>query len=99
MSIRQSTRRVAAARIETIARQLLDASTLCAISTVSPRGGAYINTAYFAWGPGLELIWLSERDAKHSRNLSSRPTVAIAVFDSGQTWGRPDRGIQLFGSA
>jgi hypothetical protein len=25
--------------------------------------------------------------------------VAVAVFDSTQTWGRPDRGIQLFGSA
>jgi hypothetical protein len=25
--------------------------------------------------------------------------AAVAVYDSTQTWGRPDRGIQLFGSA
>jgi uncharacterized protein YhbP (UPF0306 family) len=25
--------------------------------------------------------------------------VAIAVFDSRQSWGKPDRGVQLWGSA
>jgi uncharacterized protein YhbP (UPF0306 family) len=81
------------------AQGLLDASTLCAIATVAPDGGAYINTAYFAWSPELDLVWLSEPDAKHSRNVRSDGTVAIAVYDSGQSWGKPDRGIQLFGSA
>jgi hypothetical protein len=26
-------------------------------------------------------------------------TVAVAVYDSNQEWGSPDRGIQLFGTA
>ena len=90
---------MAAARIATVARGLLDASTLCAIASVSPRGRPHVNTAYFAWSEELELVWLSERRATHSRNIRANPAVAIAVYDSSQTWGKPDRGIQLFGEA
>ena len=82
-----------------IARDLLDASPLCAIATVTARGHAHVNTAYFAWSPELDLVWLSEAQARHSRNIRSNGTVAIAVYDSSQSWGTPDRGIQLFGSA
>jgi hypothetical protein len=42
--------------METIARQLLDASKLCAIATVSPRELGHINTAYFAWGDDLNCV-------------------------------------------
>lgn len=85
--------------METIARQLLDASTLCAIATVSSRDVAHINTAYFAWGDDLNCVWLSHPAATHSRNLRANPSVAVAVYDSNQSWGNPDRGIQLFGAA
>lgn len=44
-------------------------------------------------------MWLSDPGARHSRNLVPKGTVAIAVFDSNQSWGKPDRGIQLFGNA
>jgi uncharacterized protein YhbP (UPF0306 family) len=97
--IERSRRRVAAARIAETALRLLDASTLCAISTVSPRTRAHVNTAYFAWTPALEIVWLSDPEARHSRNLEASPTAAIAVYDSSQSWGEPDRGLQLFGSA
>ncbi len=99
MPIEQSKRRVAAGRIRAEAERLLAASTLCAISTVSPGNRAHVNTAYFAWTDELDLIWLSDPAARHSRNLSRNPTAAIVVFDSTQTWGEPDRGIQLFGRA
>jgi hypothetical protein len=97
MPIERSRRPIAAARITAAAHRLLDASTLCAIATVSSAGRAHVNTAYFAWSPELDLVWLSEPDAKHSRNVRSDGTVAVAVYDSGQSWGKPDRGIQLFG--
>jgi uncharacterized protein YhbP (UPF0306 family) len=98
MGIRRSGRRIATARLRTLASALLDASTLCAIATVGPRGRAHVNTAYFAWADDFTLVWLSEANAAHSRNLRSNPSTAVAVYDSAQTWGRPDRGIQLFGS-
>jgi uncharacterized protein YhbP (UPF0306 family) len=99
MTIERSKRPVASSRMAEAAERLLDASTLCAIATVAPNGGAYINTAYFARSTNLDLVWLSEPAANHSRNVRSEGTVAVAVYDSGQSWGKPDRGIQLFGSA
>lgn len=82
-----------------LAAELLDASPLCAIATVSPSSRAHVNTAYFAWSRDFHAVWMSEPSARHSLNLGPNNTVAIAVFDSHQTWDEPDRGIQLFGSA
>jgi Pyridoxamine 5'-phosphate oxidase len=99
MPIERSRRPVSSARIAVTARRLLDASTLCAIATVSPRGSAHINTAYFAWTEAFEIVWLSDPAAAHSRNLETEPSAAVSVFDSNQVWGEPDRGIQVFGTA
>jgi uncharacterized protein YhbP (UPF0306 family) len=91
-------RPVARPRIERAAFGLLDAAPLCAISTVASRTTAHIHTAYFVWNRDFEIFWLSDRAARHSRNIRVRPSTAITVFDSHQVWGQPDRGIQLFGS-
>ncbi len=99
MAIERSTRSFPPARLAAVARRLLNASTLCAISTVSPIGRPHVNTAYFAWGPSFWLVWLSAPQSTHSRNLRANPSAAVAVHDSTQAWGGPDRGIQLFGSA
>jgi uncharacterized protein YhbP (UPF0306 family) len=99
MSIERSKRRVAAARMAAMTRDLLDAAPLCSIATVARGGGAYVNTAYFACSPEFDLVWLSEPQATHSGNIRVNRTVAIAVYDSNQSWGKPDRGIQLFGTA
>jgi uncharacterized protein YhbP (UPF0306 family) len=99
VAIVRSRQRVAQARIRSLAEDLLEASTLCAIATVTPSGRAHVNTAYFAWADDLRIVWLSEPRARHSRNLGSNPSAAVSVFDSSQTWGEADRGIQLFGAA
>jgi uncharacterized protein YhbP (UPF0306 family) len=99
VTIERSTRPVSAARIRRVAHALLDATELCAIATVSRSGQAHVNTAYFAWTPDLRIVWISDPGATHSRNLRSNASAAVAVYDSSQTWGKPDRGIQLFGSA
>jgi uncharacterized protein YhbP (UPF0306 family) len=99
MPIERSSKHPSNTRLTAIARRLLDASTLCAIATVSPGGRAHINTAYFAWGPAFEIVWLSAPDARHSRNVRANGSAAVAVFRSTQTWGGSDRGIQLFGRA
>lgn len=99
MPILRARERIPSVRLATLARRLLNASTLCAISTVSADGHAHINSAYFAWSPAFEIVWWSAPQARHSRNLRRHPSVAIAVYDSRQTWGGADRGIQLFGTA
>jgi uncharacterized protein YhbP (UPF0306 family) len=54
---------------------------------------------YFAWNERFDVIWISDPDSRHSRNLVGNPSAAVTIFDSDQTWGQPDRGIQLFGRA
>jgi uncharacterized protein YhbP (UPF0306 family) len=99
VTVERSARRLSAARIVRIAERLLDASTLCAISTVSTRDRAHINTVYFAWNRRFHVIWLSDPKSLHARHLRANSSVAVAVYDSRQTWGGADQGIQLFGSA
>jgi uncharacterized protein YhbP (UPF0306 family) len=94
----ESRRPVGATRISTLAHNLLEASTLCAIATTIPRGRAHVHIAYFAWSPRFDLYWLSDPSARHSRNILANPSAAIAVYDSTQSWGGADRGIQLFGA-
>lgn len=77
----------------------MNASTLCAIATVWPGGRAHINHLYFAWNDGFEVVWISDPQSRHSRNLLANPSAAVTIYDSNQTWGLPDRGIQLFGTA
>ena len=77
----------------------MNASTLCALATVSNGGRAHINHMYFVWTDGYEVFWFSDRDSVHSRNIERRSTAAITIYDSHQVNGRPDRGIQLFGTA
>jgi uncharacterized protein YhbP (UPF0306 family) len=99
VKVERLSRPVSAERLDSTVRSLLKAAPLCAISTVSPGGRAHINTAYFAWSERFDIVWVSAPQASHSRNIRASGTCAIAVFDSRQTWGDEDRGIQLFGTA
>jgi uncharacterized protein YhbP (UPF0306 family) len=99
MPVRRIAKRPSTSRLVAMTRRLLDQSKLCAIATVSPGRRAHVNTAYFAWGPAFEIVWLSAPEARHSRNIRANPSVAVAVYRSTQTWGRADHGIQMFGSA
>jgi uncharacterized protein YhbP (UPF0306 family) len=77
----------------------MNASPLCALATVAAGGRAHINHMYFAWSDSFEVFWISDPESLHSRNLIRNHSAAVTVFDSRQFWGRPDRGIQLFGTA
>jgi len=85
--------------LERVARRLMNASPLCALATVSAVGRAHINHMYFAWSDRFEVVWISDPDSLHSRNLVKSASAAVTVYASNQVWGRPDRGIQLFGRA
>lgn len=85
-------------RLDAIARRLMNASTLCALATVAPRGRAYISHMYFAWTDSFDVCWISDPESRHSRNLAINRSAAVTIYDSRQIWGRPDRGIHLFGT-
>ena len=77
----------------------MNASPLCALATVGLPRRAYISHMYFAWTDAFDVCWISDPDSRHSRNLATNSSAAVSVYDSRQIWGRPDRGIHLFGIA
>src|SRR5213592_4792572 len=99
MTVERRACRFSSLQLQRVARRLMDASPLCSLATVSPRGRAHINHMYFAWNQLFEVFWISDADSIHSRNLARNPSAAVTVYASNQVWGRPDRGIQLFGTA
>ena len=99
MTIERRSRRYSSARLQAVARKLMNASPLCSLATVSPGGRAHINHMYFAWSEHFEVVWISDADSLHSRNLLKNSSAAVTIYASNQIWGRPDRGIQLFGTA
>jgi uncharacterized protein YhbP (UPF0306 family) len=76
----------------------MNAAPLCALAT-STGAKPHINHMYFAWAGWFDVFWISDEDSIHSRNLLRNSSAAITVYDSRQIWGRPDRGMQLFGTA
>jgi uncharacterized protein YhbP (UPF0306 family) len=99
VTLERRSRRFSSDRLERLTRRLMNASPLCALATVWPGGRAHINHMYFARSGLFEVVWISDPDSRHSRNLVSNSSAAVTIFDSHQTWGLPDRGVQLFGTA
>jgi hypothetical protein len=87
MAIKRSSKPLPGTHIATLLRELLEASTLCAIATVTDRGTAHINTAYFAWAEDFRLVCISQPASGHLVNLRKNRSAAVAVFDSHQAWG------------
>ncbi|HEX9388456.1 MAG TPA: pyridoxamine 5'-phosphate oxidase family protein [Anaerolineales bacterium] len=77
--------------------RLLDENVLCSMASITAEGRAHINTAYFSYTPDLKVYFISHPNALHCQNIMSNPSMALAIFSSNQTWGSPDRGLQLFG--
>jgi uncharacterized protein YhbP (UPF0306 family) len=46
----------------------------------------------------LDFYLLSHPESLHCRNLTTNPSLAVAVFVSPQNWIDPGRGVQLFGT-
>ncbi len=97
MGIRTVERPLSDERVRRSIFRILRSNVLCSMSTVTRDHRAHINTAYFCCSPDLEFYFLSYPTSLHCRNLRTNPSMAMTVFSSGQTWGGPDRGLQLFG--
>jgi uncharacterized protein YhbP (UPF0306 family) len=89
--------RISVERVRRSLLRILKSNALCSMATVTPRGQAHINTAYFSLTRDLVLYFLSHASSTHCRNLATNPSIAIAVFSSRQIWSGPDQGLQLFG--
>jgi nitroimidazol reductase NimA-like FMN-containing flavoprotein (pyridoxamine 5'-phosphate oxidase superfamily) len=65
-----------------LARRLIDANSYLALGTADAGGRPWVSPVWYAAAGYTELLWVSSPDARHSRNLSVRPEVSLAIFDS-----------------
>ncbi len=98
MTIRIVRRKLSNPNVHRSLFRLLRENVLCSMSTVTPKDRAYINTAYYAYSDELEIFFFSYPDSLHCRNLRKNSSMAMTIFGSAQVWGKPDRGMQLFGT-
>jgi nitroimidazol reductase NimA-like FMN-containing flavoprotein (pyridoxamine 5'-phosphate oxidase superfamily) len=64
------------------ARSVIDSNRYMTLGTADEDGRPWVSPVWFAHSGYREFFWVSSPDARHSRNLSVRPDVAIVIFDS-----------------
>ena len=57
------------------------------LATVDADGRPWASPVWFAAPAPTELLWVSDPNARHSRNIAVRPEIAIVIFDSSVTPG------------
>jgi hypothetical protein len=65
-----------------VARSILDDVAYMVLATADVDGVPWASPVWFATERYVELHWMSDPDAQHSRNIAVRPDVGIVVFDS-----------------
>ena len=65
-----------------IARAIIDANLYMVLGTADKTGRPWVSPVYYAAAGYTELYWVSSPEARHSRNLATRPDLSIVVFDS-----------------
>ena len=63
-------------------QQVLAANKYMVLATADADGAPWATPVYFAASDDRHLYWVSSPEARHSRNISARPEVAITIFDS-----------------
>ena len=68
--------------LEAIGREIVDSNRFMALGTADESGLPWVSPVWYAPRGYREFLWVSSPEARHSRNLASRPQVAIVIFDS-----------------
>ena len=69
------------------ARAIVDAGSYMTLATADGDGLPWASPVWFAPAEYREFFWVSDPEARHSRNLAVRPQLAIVIFDSTVTPG------------
>jgi hypothetical protein len=72
------------------AREIINSNQYLTLATADAEGRPWASPVWFAHDGYPHFLWVSRPDARHSRNLASRPEVAIVVFDSTVAIGTGD---------
>jgi nitroimidazol reductase NimA-like FMN-containing flavoprotein (pyridoxamine 5'-phosphate oxidase superfamily) len=68
--------------LEATARRLVDEAMYMTLATADDEGRPWASPLWFAASGYSQFLWVSDPKARHSRNLTARPEVAIVIFDS-----------------
>lgn len=70
-----------------IARRVIDSNQFITIGTTDEEGVPWVSPAWYAPVEYRAFFWVSDPEARHSRNIAARPQVAIVIFDSHEAGG------------
>ncbi|MGH2680192.1 MAG: pyridoxamine 5'-phosphate oxidase family protein [Actinomycetota bacterium] len=93
-----------------VARSIIDSNRFMTLATADADGVPWASPVWYAPVEYREFLWVSKPEARHSRNLATRPELAIVIFDSHEPGGWKalymtavaeeladvDEGIQIF---
>jgi Pyridoxamine 5'-phosphate oxidase len=61
---------------------LFNASPYMVLATADADGVPWASPVWFATDDSRTFHWVSDPNARHSRNIAARPEIAIVIFDS-----------------
>jgi Pyridoxamine 5'-phosphate oxidase len=64
------------------AREILDSNLYLTLATADTDGRPWASPVYYATEDHEHFYWVSDPEARHSRNLAARPRASAVVFDS-----------------
>ena len=73
------------ADLAAIARAIIDDNRFMTLGTADKDGLPWASPVWYAPSGYHEFLWVSDRGARHSRNLAGRPELGIVIFDSRAT--------------
>jgi uncharacterized protein YhbP (UPF0306 family) len=79
-------------------RALIEETKTMVLTTRMPDGTPRATPVFFAADENLRLIFLSDPESVHSRNLAASPQVSAAMYPEEGDW-RKLRGVQMMGRA
>lgn len=72
------------------ARQIILNNDYMTIATADLDGTPWVSPVFFVFDEKLNLIWVSNKDARHSKLIRKNSRVAIVIFDSKAQEGAGD---------
>lgn len=72
------------------AKKIISENIYATIASSDKENKPWISPVFFAFDDQYNLYWVSNKEARHSKNISVNPTVAVVIFDSQAREGDGD---------
>ncbi len=72
------------------ASRIIESNLYMTLATADREGRPWASPVWFAHEELMHFVWVSKPEARHSRNLATRPQVGIVIFDSSAGPGQAE---------